>query len=689
MTLLQSRSNVLPLIQQTTISECGLACLAMVSSYHGLEVDLPRLRARFATSLRGMNFADMQAISDRLGLAARGVRARLQAIGQLQLPAVLHWNENHFVVLKEVNTNHVVIHDPGLGVVKVARKQLERHFDGVAMEFRPTPAFQPGTDKQRTSVFSLFAGMSDLKRSLLQILCISLALEVFTNLTPLYMQWVIDEVLPTADMDLLTVLFCAYLAIFVLQSLTSVVRSWVVLRFGVIVNAALQTRVFNHLLRLPCSYFEQRHVGDVVSRFHSLHAIQSTLTTNFVEVIINGVMSVFIAVIIFAYSPKLAGVACLFLVIYALLRWIRYHPFRDAMTEQIVAQAKLDSHFLETIRGVRGIKLFNKHLLRREQWLKLLYSTYNTGNRLAFLNVKYGEIGSLIASFEKGLILYLGAQQVMAGEMSIGFLMAFVAYKDQFVGRMDGLIQKAVDLAMLKLQIDRLWDIIGTEAEADPETPLQLSRPQIGTDISVRNISFRYSEYENWVLHNFSADFRAGEHVAITGRSGAGKSTLAKLILGIQQPVEGDILIGGASLRTLGAAGRKHISCVMQDDDLYAGSVLENICFFDEVPDVDRAVRCAELAEIHHEILDMKMGYDTMVGDMGSTLSGGQKQRVLIARALYAEPRVLVLDESTSHLDVELEKRIAANIRSLAITRISIAHRPETIASADRILELV
>lgn len=679
--------NKLPMVHQNTIAECGLACLAMIAGYYGYETDISTIRSRFATSTRGMNMLDLQSIADRLGFSGRGIRAPISALKKFQLPAVLHWNESHFVVLKSVHSKHIVIHDPEAGVVKVTLEELPKFWKGIAMEFTPTPAFRKGKNKQEISPLALFEGIPGMRSALLQILMVALCLEVFVNLVPLYMQWVVDDVLTSGDLDLLTILFIGYVFIFSFQSMTSYLRSWVTLRFGFSVNSAIQTKVFNHLLKLPCNYFEQRHVGDIVSRFHGLHSIQQALTTNFVEAFIDGLMSIFVCIIIFAYSPKLAAVAVLFTAMYGLLRWLRYRPFKDAMQQQLICQAELDSHFLETIQGVRGIKLFNKHLVRRTQWLRLLFKTYNNNIKLAILNMKYGEIAGFAGSAERGIILYIGAHEVVAGSMSIGFLLAFIAYKDQFMHRTNSLIEKAISLAMVKLEVDRLWDIVGTEKEEEPELPYLLNA-HIQSDLTIKDIGFRYSQYDQWVLKNFHAEIKAGEHVAIIGRSGAGKSTLAKIILGVLKPEEGKILIGGIPINTLGSSARTYMTSVMQDDELYAGTILENISFFDDQPNMYLVEQCAKLAEIHHEIRDMKMGYNTLVGDMGSSLSGGQKQRILIARALYAKPAIILFDESTSNLDVELEKKIAANIKNLHITRVSIAHRPETIKSADRIINL-
>lgn len=677
----------LPVIHQASRAECGLACLAMISTYHGYAVDVQTLRVRFAPSLRGMTFIDLQAVAEKMGLASRAVKIKMHALNNLQTPAVLHWDASHFVVLKEIKKKSIIIHDPAVGEIVVLKEDLAEHFQGIAMEFFPSQNFVKRVDKATTSVWNLFRGIPEIKGILFKVFLISLAIEFFANLTPLYMQWILDDVLVTGDTDFLKLLFIGYLGVVCCQSAISLMRTWLLMRFGVSLNAKLQIRVFSHLLKLPQNFFEQRTTGDILSRYHSLHNIQETFTGDFVATFINGIMAIFVGCIIFVYSPYLASVATLFVCIYAILRWIRYYPLKAATEEQIVAGANVETHFLETLRGVRGIRLFNKEVVRRNQWLRLLFESFNRSMTVGYLNVNYLELGNLLTSIEKGLLLYLGAKEVMAGNMTIGFLLAFLVYKDQFVWRIDSLIQKIIEFGMIKLQIDRLADITQAPTIEEPELPY-FAIGDIGSNIDFNDVSFRYSAHESWVLRHFNLSVTAGEHVVIVGRSGSGKTTVAKLLLKLVDAEEGNILVGGVPIHQLGKMSNQLISCVLQDDDLYAGTILENISFFDGDPNLEMLERCARIAEIHTEILSMKMGYNTLIGDMGSSLSGGQKQRLLIARALYANPKIMIMDEATSDLDVNLEYKITENIRSLNITRISIAHRPQTIASADRIIEL-
>ena len=285
-------------------------------------------------------------------------------------------------------------------------------------------------------------------------------------------------------------------------------------------------------------------------------------------------------------------------------------------------------------------------------------------------------------------MVWLAALAVMDNSFSVGMLFAFISYKDQFSQRIAALIDKLFELRMLRLHGERVADIVLTKPEADLND-VEIDPAHLQATIEIRNIAFRYADSEPHVLKDFNLTIPAGQCLAITGASGCGKTTLLKLMLGLMEPTEGEILVGGVPLKQLGLSNyRQLLGTVMQDDQLFAGSINDNICFFDPQPDQQRIQHCAQLAAIHQEILAMPMNYNTLVGDIGSGLSGGQKQRILLARALYKNPKLLVLDEATSHLDVWNEKLVNAAIRDIALTRILVAHRPETIGMAERVVVL-
>jgi ATP-binding cassette subfamily B protein RaxB len=449
------------------------------------------------------------------------------------------------------------------------------------------------------------------------------------------------------------------------------------------------SNLFRHLIRLPMSWFERRHLGDVVSRFESLNAIQRTLTASFLEALVDGVMVLLTLVMMLLYSVELALIGGAAAALYALLRFALYRPFRQASEEQIVRTAKQQSHFLETVRGMQSIKLFSREVPRTSTWQNLAVDQFNAGIRAQRLGILYQGLNGLLFGIENVVTIWLGALLVLDGSgFSVGMLLAFVSYKTQFVQRIANLVEKALELRMLGLHTERVGDV-ALAAPEPHDTGCALERLPADGAIEVKGLSFRYADNEPPVLDGIDLRIETGESVAIVGPSGCGKTTLVKLLLGLLQPSAGSIELGGVGLSTLGLARyRSVVASVMQDDQLFAGSIAENICFFDPQPDHARIEQCARLASVHDDIQAMPMAYNTLVGDMGTVLSGGQRQRVLLARALYRDPKILVLDEATSHLDVAREREVNAAIRALKLTRIIVAHRPETIASADRTIVL-
>ncbi len=676
----------LPLILQTEAAECGLACLAMVAGSFGAHMDLREARARFSISLKGTTMAELVRMAGSLGLTARGLRAEPAQLAQLRLPAILHWDFNHFVVLAEVDGTRAVLHDPAHGRREVSLDQLSRHFTGVALELQPGPAFQAIAAPPALRWRQLFGRVSGLKRSVAQILALAFGLELLTLLSPFLLQWTVDDVLVSSDRDLLVTLGLGFCLLVLLQVGVGLLRSWSVLYLSSTLNVQWLTQVFAHLLRLPLSWFEKRHVGDVFSRFSSIQQIQRTLSTRFAEALLDGAMVALTFAMMWVYSPRLAGVALLAVAAYAGLRMAFFKPLRAATEEQLVHEARQNGHFLESLRGAQAIKLFNAQADRAASFANLVVEQMNAGIAGRKLELWMGMANKLLFGLERVAIVWLGATLVLDQRLSVGMLFAFLAYKEQFSSRLAGLIDKLVELRMLRLSGERLADIVLTEAEP-------LEPPSTGTTtperLEIANLKFRYADGEPEIINGCSFAIEPSESVAIIGPSGCGKTTLLKLMLGIHRPQDGEIRIGGQSLADLGlAAWRERIGTVMQDDQLFAGSIADNISFFDPQADADWIAECARLACVAEDIEAMPMAYQSLIGDMGASLSGGQRQRILLARALYKRPSFLFLDEATSALDVEKERQVNASLRQLPLTRIVIAHRPETIAAAQRVISL-
>ncbi|HTD05218.1 peptidase domain-containing ABC transporter [Undibacterium sp.] len=677
-------------ILQTEAAECGLACLAMIASYHGNHVDLPALRRRFSFSVNGATLVQLIRHASALHMTARAVRVELSEIGNLRLPCIAHWNMNHFVVIKAISTGitgniKVTIIDPALGERILSLEQMSRQFTGVALELSPTPEFEQTKAAPRISIRALTGTIIGLRRALIQIFFLALALEVFSLIAPLFNQFVIDEAIVSGDMELMTVLVIGFALLLVIRTMIDLARSFFLMRWSIDVGLQWSSRVFSHLTRLPIVFFEKRHLGDIVSRFGSIDSIQSTLTTLFVETALDGLMALLALSMMMFYSPLLTAVVLVTVFAYGTCRWLFYAPLREASKERLVLDARQSSNFLETVRAITPIKLFGREAERRANWQNLKLDVANRDIKTQKLTLAFRVLTTAITGAQGLIVFYLGANLVIEKALTVGMLMAFTSYAGTFSSRVFSLIDALISLKMLGLHSERLSDIVLEHTES--VQLIESDDEQVAPSITLRNVKFRYGDGEPWILNGINLEIPAMQSVALVGPSGGGKTTLSKILIGFLEPTEGEVLVGGVPLKKLGLQNyRRMVGTVMQNDVLLAGSIFENISFFDVHADKELIEKCARMACIHDDILAMPMQYQTIVGDLGSSLSGGQKQRVLLARALYKRPSILALDEATSHLDIPTERKLNKTLSELSVTRVMVAHRPEAIRSAQRVI---
>jgi ATP-binding cassette subfamily B protein RaxB len=681
----------LPVILQAEGAECGMACLAMVLGYYGHQIDLGTLRRHHSISLKGTTLRDLMAVAAEMGLATRALRLELKDLSRLHMPCILHWGMNHFVVLESVHHSSIVIHDPARGRRTVLLREVSDEFTGVALELAPTQQFNKKDARNVLRLKDLFRNVRGLGAPLTHIFLLSLGLESILILMPIASQIVIDEVIVNADRDLLLVVAVGMALLLLFELCLGIARAWEIMTVGMTLNLHWSAGLIDHLIRLPLDFFEKRHVGDIISRFRSLEVVGKVVTTDVVRALLDGIMSVGMLVMLFVYGGWLAFLAVITAAIDAFLRVVAYRSYHENTEAAIAYEAKQQTHFIETMRGMASVKLLSLGDRRRSAWLNHLVDALNARLRLQRLDLVFGQANELLFGADRLVLMMLGAYMVIDGKMTLGMLVAFLAYKDQFASRVGSLITTTFQIRMLNVQADRLADIV--MAEPEPRDPgasvIPITLPGGASELHTNGLGFRYGDNEAWVFERLSIRIPAGSCVAITGPSGCGKTTLLKILMGLLAPTRGTISIDGVDMTTIGAGTyRTKIAGVMQDDGLFAGSIAENICSFDENPDLPLVAECAARAAILEDILRMPMGLETLVGDMGSTLSGGQRQRVLLARALYRRPRILFLDEATSHLDEPTEAVIAQRLRALDMTRVIIAHRPATIAHADAIISL-
>jgi ATP-binding cassette subfamily B protein RaxB len=593
----------------------------------------------------------------------------------------------HFIVLGAVTKKGLKVLDPARGELLVTWDEAADAFTGVALELWPSSQFAPEKRRERVSLQSLIGSLRGVTGAMAQILALAATLEVLTLVSPLLMQWTIDQALPSADNDLITLLGVGFVVVSIFQAVFTATRSWLVNWLSASISVQWTSDIFGHLLNLPLSWFEKRHVGDVMSKLASTQAIQGVLTNQLVSSVLDGMTATVTLAVMWMYSPKLTLVSSAMIVLYGILRAVFFSPFRQANQRLLETTAGQQSEALESIRGILSLKLANQTIGRRVRFSNLTTKMALRNIAVQKLAISFSAFNQTIFGLGRVVLIWLGAISVINEELSIGALIAFVSYADMFSLRSTALVDAFIDLRMLGLHAERLADIALSEPEYTPHHGDVLKIQN--SSLVLNNVSFRYSEGDPWIVKDLCLTIPEGQCLAIIGASGSGKSTLAKLILGVLTPSVGEILFGNVSISKLDpAVYREHIAAVMQNDQLFAGSLIENIGFGrDDVTD-EEVVHAAKLAAIHTDISVMPMGYRTLVGDMGSSLSGGQKQRVILARALCKKPRLLVLDEATSHLDPANESMVVNSITSLSATRVVIAHRSRALDSADRIVEM-
>ncbi len=682
-----NRSPKLPMILQDERAECGHACVAMISNYWGHRLDLYSIRSMSSTSSRGITLLDINQLFESLGFVTRPLQVPLEELHLIKCPALLHWNLNHFVVLKKVKKNSVVIHDPALGVRNCSLEEFSKSFTGIVLEVEKSNDFKEIYSQQKLTLYHLFKTIRGVNKFIVLLILLSLSIEILSLFNPLFIQYVTDDVIGFSELSNLYVIAVGFSMLVIIQVFTEYIRGNLVIYFTNNLTEQFSSNVVKHILKLPLEFFEKRHKGDLQSKFQAIDHIQRKISTDFVNTALDGLM-IFINFIIMAvYSQLLTGLVAIALFICLGFRYSSYHQLRKHTEASVQQHAKAMTVFLETLQGIIPIKSFLKERVRFGAWRNCYIDSLNADIHVSKMHVVYQAANQLLFHIEHILVVCVGASLVLSNKFSVGMLVAFLSYRLLLVNKTASFIQNIFDYKLISIQLNRLSDILFQQPEEIGGGRVAVS--QIKGALSLENIVFKYNDNESAILRNISVHIHAGEKVALIGPSGCGKSTLLKVMMGLLEKTEGEIYIDNIPIKDFGLKNyRDFTASVMQDDALLSGSIMDNISFFDEQVDIERVYEVAKLACIHETICKFPMGYETLVGDMGSTLSGGQKQRILLARALYKQPKILFLDEATSHLDVENEKSINQSLKQLDITQVIIAHRQETIQMADRVIDL-
>ncbi|MER2372665.1 peptidase domain-containing ABC transporter [Photorhabdus laumondii] len=676
------------IIYQESIADCGLACISMILCYYGCDTTLKELKGNNNFDFRGLRLKDLLEISENNKLNTNVYSLDVDEINLLKKPCILHWDMNHFVILEKVNKNKFFILDPEKGERILSINEISKHFTGVAIELTPAPEFKKRSsfNKKTIKLIDLFKSSKGLSSALLKIFAISILIESITLTIPIGIQLIMDHVIVTKDTLLLSSI-CIFLIFFTLvKTFSDIIRSYMSLSINILLDIQWKNSLFSHLLRIPIHYFSSRKLGDIQSRFNSIENIRETFCNNIVDLIIDFLMIIGLLSMMIIYGGSLTIVVILFSVLYFLVKIIVYKIYKNASDKKIQDEATINSFFMESLYSMPTIKILgilnNRQRIYSDK-VKTLNKSEVKKKKIEIITIA---LSSIIIALDQIVILWVGSYLVINSTITIGMFIAFNTYRGQFSDRITNIINKSVELKLLSLHNERLSGIALQEKEIFKKNINSESYDIASLELS--HVSYTYNE-SNYTISDFSIKIEGGESVAIVGPSGAGKSTLIKIMSGLIKPQSGEVLFNNIDIYSLGVNNyRKNISCILQEDKLFSGTIYENISGFDDDIDMEYVTECAIKANIHNEIVSFPMGYYTQLSELGGSISGGQKQRIMIARALYKKPKIIFMDEATSHLDTNNESIVNKSIANLNVTRIIVAHRESTIQSADRVIHL-
>ncbi len=675
-----------PVIFQLNAIECGAACLAMVLSYHGRNTRVSECRKLMGIGRDGVSARQIVETARTFGLTptAMGVQD-LSAFAEMTLPAILHWEGKHFVVLERWAATMAHIVDPGVGRMQISHAEFAKLFSGVAIAFEPAATFQPKAAERHWAIWRKSIQQAMTARGFwLRVLLLSLLLQGLGVLMPWVNQILIDDILPAKDVGWLWALGLGAAALIFSLAVLGYVRSRILVHLYTKIDREMMSGFFAHLLSLPFQFFQQRNSGDLLMRLGSNSTIRDTLTSELFTTVLDAILAVTYFVILLYRAPWMLWVVGLFVLVETCVIVISDAKMRHLMQRNIVAESEMRSYLIESLSGIATIKTSGIEDRVMSRWRTLFERQMTAYLRNSQARVGVSSILDLMHTAAPTLLLMMGTAQVMQGELTLGAMTALNTIAMSLLGPMSSIIAKVRDFRMLTVHMERLADVMLEPPEQTASASKQIFR--LRGAIMLRNVCFRYSASSPWVLRNISVYIRPGQKIGIVGGTGSGKSTLAKLLLGLHAPTEGTVYFDAFSLQKINHPMlRAQCGVVLQDPFLFSGSIRDNITVSNDQISLKRVMWAAEMAGIHDEIMQLPMKYDTRVAEGGSGFSGGQIQRLVLARALVNRPAVLLLDEATSHLDSMTEAVVEENLNQLSCTRIVIAHRLSTIRNADQI----
>ena len=679
--------RVHPLAQMSKV-ECGLTCLAMMLTYYGRKTSVSELRTRFSVGRDGASALGIVKAARNMGMRVKALSLQHTEMRRILLPAIVHWEFNHFLIVERWSPKRVYVVDPAQGRRKLTAEEFDVGFTGIAISLEPSANFDRNTPPSPVSLRSyMVQGIKQAPGALLQIVWLRLSSRFFGLVMPFMTKIVIDQILPFKISNMMTVLGLGMILLFSAQTITTLLREWLLVYLRARIDIHMMLGFFKHLLSLPYSFFLQRSSGDLLTRMASNMTIRDILSSNLIGTMLDSSMVIVYLLILLSQSLPFTLLTLAIGVVQMLFIIFTYSPIRELARQELNSQGKSQGYLAEALNGIATVKAAGAEEEVYDRWSNYFFDQLSVSVRRGYFSSLASAIMSVIGSFSSIALLWLGAVQVLNGSMSVGTMLALNTLAGSFLGPLSSLVGRAQQLQLVQANLERLTDI--TAAEPEQHKQVVQSPPKLSGHVQMENVGFRYSSDSAEVLRSISLTIRAGQKIAIVGRTGSGKSTLGRLLLGLSLPTSGTISYDGIPLQHMRCQEvRRQFGVVMQDTVIFSGTILENLTLNNPKMNREQAMHAAKIAAIHEDIMKMPMGYDTFVGEGGSALSGGQRQRMAIARAVAHNPVMLLLDEATSSLDVITEQRVAEHLQSFACTQVIIAHRLSTIRKADIILAL-
>ncbi|WP_323816590.1 peptidase domain-containing ABC transporter [Cellvibrio sp. NN19] len=676
-----------PVVLQGEEAECGLVCVAMILRHFGKDVKLKTLRKSFNCAGLGMSFDDIRSLANEHNMSGEILRLELDQLKRCTLPLILHWDMNHFVVLVEFKGDHFIINDPAIGKRSLHSEEFSKHFTGWCMDLKPTSGFQKHKQKLNIELKDILEISKGYWPSVKASLWLATLSQLFVLAFPLSYKIIVDSVVLNGYDDLLFVFVSFFAALALFHFLVSIQRSREEVYLGTNLILQTTTSISSHLFSLPISYFESRKPSAIVSRITATRSLERILSSRFIGTIVDAILSALILVFLYIYSPILSNIIVISILVYAIAAYFHCKKVSHLEREGVISSSDETTNLTETVQAIQTIKLYNLESQQIDSWKEKYTSSLNSNIDINNSKLVFKHFGDLVTNCTRLLLIYFAVSQMLQGLLTMGQFFAVFMYGGLLTMRAKDLVNAIVEYQMLFIRLERLNDIL----EEEPEYK-NLDRPvkrKLDGKISLSNVSFRHQSNKSDLINTLSFDVDAGDFVVIVGKSGSGKTTLLKLILGLYTPRSGKVCYDGLDINKFSLSDfRKQVGTVMQEDFIMSGSIAKNICLDKSKLNYDAMVKACQIAEIDRDIESLPMKYETFVKPVGGVLSAGQRQRILLARAIYREPKILLIDEGASALDSETELKINKNLQSLKITRISIAHRLESIKYADKVFSM-